>query len=105
MKRSQIGDMTDSNDIWILGCYTFENCFQYQMRYFSAKGLTSSNTGIFKFLTGLEKKVIKISAFLPSCVEIVSTSTSVIFSEDHVGLENKGLIVFQNFIIHNISRL
>ena len=37
LKRSPIGEMSDSNSTWILECYKFENCFQYQMRYFFSK--------------------------------------------------------------------
>ena len=51
------------------------------MIFFSAKGLTSSNPGIIRFLAGLEKKVFKISALLASCVKISSPSRNVISSE------------------------
>ena len=37
------------------------------MRYFFSKGVdlvTSANSGIFRFLTGLEKKAFKVAAFL-----------------------------------------
>ena len=61
--------MIDSNDTWILRCYIFENCCQYQMRYVSAKGLTSSNPGFFRFLSGLQmatkaKKKLNSQKFL-----------------------------------------
>ena len=37
LKRSLIGEMSDSNDTWIPECYKFENCFQCQTRYFFSK--------------------------------------------------------------------
>ena len=54
-----------------------------------AKGLASSNSGIFTFLTGLEKKVFNISAFLAFCVKFLSSCTGVIFSENFVLSEMK----------------
>ena len=58
LKRSPIGDMIDSNGTWILGWYILES-FNIRGDIFSAKGLTTSNCGIFKFLTGLEKNLSK----------------------------------------------
>ena len=46
----------------------------------SAKGLVSLNSGILRFLTALEKKRFKSSAFFSSCVVTVSSSSKVISS-------------------------
>ena len=56
----------------------------------SAKGLVSLNSGILKFLTALEKKRFKRSAFFSSYIVTVSSSTKVIFSFNLVLSENKG---------------
>ena len=61
----------------ILGCFMYlKIAFNIRRDAFSAKGLTFSNSGIFRFLNGLEKKVFKISTFLAFCAKILSPSAS-----------------------------
>ena len=65
----------------------------------SAKGLVLVNLGILRFLTALEKKIFKSSAFCSSCVVTVWSSTKVIFAFDLVLSENKDFIVLQNCLL------
>ena len=69
----------------------------------SAMGLVSLNSGILRFLTALEKKRFKSSAFCSSYVVTVSSSTKVIFSFDLVLSENKGFDALQNCLLSTIS--
>ena len=69
IERSPIGEMSDSNDTWIPECYKFEIAFNTRSDIFSAKWLTSSNSGIFRLLTRLEmaaqaKKVEHTEVFI-----------------------------------------
>ena len=86
LKRLPIGDIIESHDIWKLLSIS-------DGMFFSAKGLASSNSGIFRFLTGLEKNVFKVSALLPSCKKMLSPSTV------------KGWIVFQNYLLLKVFHL
>ena len=72
---------------------------------FSAKWLTSSHSGIYRFLTVFKEKVFKSCAFLSSCVKILSFSTGVILSEDFVLSEKNVSIVFQDCYLQHLSRL
>ena len=69
----------------------------------SAMGLVSLNPGILRFLTALEKKRFKSSAFCSSYVVTVSSSTKVIFSFDLDLSENKGFTVLRNYLLSTIS--
>ena len=76
LQRSPSGGIIDSNDTWILGCLLcLKIAFSITWDVLSAKRWVSLNSGIFRFLTGLEKKVFKISAFLTSCLKMLSLST------------------------------
>lgn len=101
MKMEMLTGIIDKNNGWVSNI--FENCFQYRTRYSSGKGLTYSNSVMFRFLTALEKKVFTISEFLASCVKFLLPSTSMTFSEDFASSENKKLNSFPKaFIINNI---
>ena len=65
MQRSRIGNIIDSNDTWILGCLLYlKITFNIRWGVFFSKeaGLSCLNFEIFRFLTGLGKKVFKVSA-------------------------------------------
>ena len=67
-----------------LGDYYIVFTFNIKWDVFSAKLLAFLNSGIFTFLTGLEKKGFKISDSLASCVKVLLPYTNVVFSENFV---------------------
>ena len=97
LKRSPIGDMIDSNGTWILGWYILES-FNIRGDIFSAKGLTSSNCGIFKFLTGWRKIYQNFYIFRNFCKNLITFHERKVFWRPCL-IKNKGLIVFQNCLL------
>ena len=103
--RAPIGGIIDSNDAvgFYYVCYVFKIASNIACDISSAKDLTLSNSGIFRFLTRFEGTAFKSFAYLAYCVNILSPATSVIFSEDFFD-QKIDLTVFKNcFIIRNIS--
>ena len=70
---------------------------------FSTRESESLNSGIFRFLTALEKKEFRSSALSLSSLIILLSSTSVIFSFDFDLSESNGLTVLQNCLLSAMS--
>ena len=70
---------------------------------FKCKSSPTSYLGISRFLTILEKKLLRQFATSASSETKFSSSIKVIFSLDLVFSERKGLIVCQNFLLSVMS--
>lgn len=102
LKRWPIGNIINSNEAWMFT--VFESWFQYRSTTLIAKGVTSSNSGIFICLIAFEKEIFKISVILASCVKILVSSLRMILFWRLCLIRNERFHRSRKlFIIHNIS--
>ena len=85
-----------------LGCLS---CFitNFKFPISSAEGFVSLYLGILKFFTTFENNEFSLSATFMSCVKIMPSSASIVFSFDLSLSERKVLTVFQNFLLSATS--
>ena len=88
----------------ILGWFSYLSiALKIGREIFSARGLVSLNSGIFRFLTALEKNEFRRPALSLSSFIISLSSTSIIFSLDFDLSDSNGLTVFQNCLLSAMS--
>ena len=86
----------------ILGSLSYYSiALSTESKSLSAKGLVSINSGMLRFLTALEKKRWKISAFFSSCVVPVSSSTKEIFSFDSFSHSHFLIRFYRQYLLHS----
>ena len=97
MNCSPYCDIVDSNDAWIF--LYLKITYNIGCGISSAKGFTSLNYGIFRFLTRFEKRVFKGFTYLASCVKLLAENndlTKLLYYQQHLSQCNQYLLT--NFI-------